>query len=315
MIIAMFKKFFYKKHLSYIKKNTYFSIFSWLNKKFYFREVLKLPDLLLKLALFLKGYNTNTEFIESKNNAIFPGEKNLIINFFNNIDFFREKQKITIVDVGANIGDFSKIFLNLQKPVEVIAFEPQSKIFFDLNNLQKIYSNFKCYNLGVGNRDSYLDLNYGDISGLASFENRINEIPYVKDNNIKTEKKRVITLDQFFLDKTIDYLKIDTEGFEMSVLEGCTELIKNNKIKIVQIEFNWHHMFTHNNLYDFHKILPNFVPYQLNIENGLLKEVDPKDSLHSVFLCSIFIFINFELQPHHLTAQYNDYLCRKFNTS
>ena len=45
----------------------------------------------------------------------------------------------------------------------------------------------------------------------------------------------VTTLDAFIIEYNIehvDLLKIDTEGFEFSVMSGCLESIKNNKIKL-----------------------------------------------------------------------------------
>ena len=50
---------------------------------------------------------------------------------------------------------------------------------------------------------------------------------------------KIITLDDYAEKKnidTIDILKIDTQGYEDKVLEGANQLLKKNKIKIIQLE-------------------------------------------------------------------------------
>ena len=54
--------------------------------------------------------------------------------------------------------------------------------------------------------------------------------------------------------KDIDFIKIDTEGHEFKVLEGGLDFIKKNNVKMVQIEFNWHNLFTNNTIYQFSDI-------------------------------------------------------------
>ena len=51
----------------------------------------------------------------------------------------------------------------------------------------------------------------------------------------------------------VDLIKIDTEGYEMNVLKGSRNFI--SKPKFIQIEFNWHQLFTNNSLIDFSKEL------------------------------------------------------------
>ena len=55
---------------------------------------------------------------------------------------------------------------------------------------------------------------------------------------------QVEKLDNFFAEnkiQSIDILKIDTEGFELQVVEGAKETL--NKTKIIVIEFQLHDMY------------------------------------------------------------------------
>ena len=70
----------------------------------------------------------------------------------------------------------------------------------------------------------------------------------------------IITLNQFIKDhhiKRVDYIKIDTEGYELEVIEGADELINKLRPKIIQIEFNWHQLFKGQTIYSLSQKLPD----------------------------------------------------------
>ena len=55
----------------------------------------------------------------------------------------------------------------------------------------------------------------------------------------RQENVSIITLDEYCKKNNIgniDILKIDTQGYEDKVLKGCSELIKNEKINLIQVE-------------------------------------------------------------------------------
>ena len=62
----------------------------------------------------------------------------------------------------------------------------------------------------------------------------------------------------------IDFIKIDTEGYEFEVLDGAKNLLKEQQPKFIQIEFNWHQLLKGQTLYklssmiDFSDILEFF---------------------------------------------------------
>ena len=75
----------------------------------------------------------------------------------------------------------------------------------------------------------------------------MNNVSYVK--NEKIQKIDVVSLDSLFKDgivKEIDFIKIDTKGFEYLVLLGSQEIINKYKPKFIQIEYNWHQLFQAN---------------------------------------------------------------------
>lgn len=102
----------------------------------------------------------------------------------------------------------------------------------------------------------------------------------------------VITLDSYFKDNNIvkvDFIKIDTEGFESEVFKGAEKIFKELKPKFIQIEFNWHQLFRNTSLYYFAQRLTEYDMYQL-IPNGWILR-DPKDPLVNIYSYSNFIFV------------------------
>ena len=77
----------------------------------------------------------------------------------------------------------------------------------------------------------------------------------------------------------------------MKVLMGARKFLSINNPKIIQLEFNWHHLMTKNSIFEFSQILKNYIVTQLNLVNGTLQEIDPKDPLSNIFHLSNFIFI------------------------
>jgi FkbM family methyltransferase len=131
-----------------------------------------------------------------------------------------------VVDIGANIGTVtlpaSKFVGNKGK---VYSFEPHPKTFTFLQENVKSnkLDNIELFCLGCGNKHEILKFT----SLRGDDQNKISE-----QGNIEI---KVVTLDSVLTDN-VDLLKIDTEGWELNVLQGSLNLLKNTKA--VFIEFN-----------------------------------------------------------------------------
>ena len=162
-------------------------------------------------------------------------ELQTILKFINDGD--------VIFDIGANIGCFSvpfakKVGLN----GKVYAFEPQKFIFNVLKKNIKCneLNNVKIFNNAVGSTNTILELNDfdysqpGNFGGIGLKEDYDNsycaKIKGTKKNKIKT-----LTLNNFLNLKKCNFLKIDVESMELSVLKGAKDFIYKFK-PIIWIE-------------------------------------------------------------------------------
>ena len=250
----------------------------------------KLNNKILNLCLLARGYSTDWEYLQRiENSGVFIGEK-IFLKKLNNLNIKK------YIDIGANKGKYSLEILKNKEDNQVFAFEPIESCIADLKEVQKNYKGrFKYYSIALSDEERDDFIFHGLNSELSSLESSINKIDYVKKNNIYKTKIKVSTLDIFSKTENInniDFIKIDTEGHEIRVLNGAKKIIEDNNVKIIQLEFNWHHLMTNNSLFQFSQVLKNYKVFQLNSYNGKILEVNPNDYLSNIYCLSNFIFIN-----------------------
>jgi FkbM family methyltransferase len=115
---------------------------------------------------------------------------------------------------------------------EVHYFDPVNEFIENLKK-QTFLNKTSCFNnfgLGEDNKEIYYYPKY------QSFYDRINSCSVSDDNNkillhIKKGKDYMIKNNI----KNIDFIKIDTEGYELSVLQGFEDCLEN--VKIIQFEY------------------------------------------------------------------------------
>lgn len=144
-----------------------------------------------------------------------------------------------IVDVGAYTGLRSMDFARLAPHGTVVAFEPDPDTFEQLaahirtNGLDRV----KAFNLGIGAEQREEQL-YRMVDANPGM-NRIMKNAEVTGDHGSVQVK--ITplppvLEKLGIDR-VDVIKVDTEGFELEVLEGCEEVIdRHHPILFVEVD-------------------------------------------------------------------------------
>ena len=166
----------------------------------------------------------------------------------------------TIVDVGANIGDWSLIASELFPQASVHSFEIVPETHGRLVANCGHRKNIVCHNVGLSDIEGTTTVFFSpDKSGVATC------VPDFSEHFHKYEPQkieaRVSTGDVFCADhgiEAIDFLKIDVEGYEHRVLKGFEGMLKKGNIKIIQFEYGYINIDTHFLLKDFHDYLGGF---------------------------------------------------------
>jgi FkbM family methyltransferase len=158
-------------------------------------------------------------------------ETKSIQQFFNVIP---KEDTINIVDIGAQVGLYS-LFSKFLPKSTFYAFEPFPATFKELNENIKLNNidNVKTFNLAISDKETQMNLNTSlSHNGLHTLGTNPLRFTDIKPIPINTT-----TLDIFFKDIPIHFIKIDTEGHEYFILKGGIEVIKRYK-PIIQLEWN-----------------------------------------------------------------------------
>lgn len=185
-----------------------------------------------------------------------------------------------IFDIGANLGESLESFKAVFPFALLHCFEPSTKAF---STLTKKYNNSKDIFL-------YSDAFGSEIRSQWFFDNEFPYMssflelgPYGYGNVINKRLITTNTLDNFAGSagfKSIDIVKIDTQGFEYNVLLGGSELLASGKIKLIHVELTFTEMYL--NLPSYRLILEylhehEFVLcgiYRQHFQNGYLSWAD-----------------------------------------
>ena len=163
----------------------------------------------------------------------------------------------TILDVGANVGDWTAGLLEiagkLHRTAHVHVFEPCKGTF---SRLSERYANSPDVTLvnqacsgSAGTAAMYV---YGSGDGTNSLAEPID------DRVAAREEVQLTTIDLYCkaagIEK-IDLLKIDAEGYDFEVISGASEMLNGSAIRFIQFEYNHRWIGAHRFLKDVFSFL------------------------------------------------------------
>jgi FkbM family methyltransferase len=169
------------------------------------------------------------------------------------------KNDSVVIDAGANIGIFSIFASKFATEGKIYAFEPAPKTFNLLKNNIKDYNNISCLCTGLGDSVSKKNI---VVRERETGGNVIEDSPFLKHfSNDQSKLINITTIDQFVSEKKLnrlDFIKIDTEGYEEKILLGAKETIKRYKPIVVMSAY--HNATDKENLpRTLKEIYPNYV--------------------------------------------------------
>lgn len=139
-----------------------------------------------------------------------------------------------IIDVGGNVGNYTKLVLSHIKHTnyQIHLFEPSPFCYEVLMKNFKNTERVQLYNMALSSKQGQLLFHMPDETSEISSFHLSNPMKTI-DVEVETS-----TVDQIFKDQPIDFLKIDTEGHDFYVLNGCVKHLELQQIKFIQFEYN-----------------------------------------------------------------------------
>lgn len=144
------------------------------------------------------------------------------------------KNDSVIIDAGANIGIFSLYASYLAPKGKIYSFEPVKSTFQILNKniaSNNLENSIFPYNLALGDKKGKAEI-MTDSRSLLRGASIILDSDFLKNRESDFDKKESIeitTIDTFVKENNIarvDFIKIDTEGYEKQIIQGARNTIK-----------------------------------------------------------------------------------------
>jgi FkbM family methyltransferase len=154
----------------------------------------------------------------------------------------REMNIKTVIDVGAHEGESALEFHKFFPDAKIYCFEPLSDCFVRLNNNTRNVTNFRSFNLALGDAKDILTMHRSEFSASSSLlkmaELHKKAFPYSSGESLETVE--VDTLDNIAQELELEdniLLKIDVQGYEYKVIIGSQVILKRVKIIIIETSF------------------------------------------------------------------------------
>lgn len=190
-----------------------------------------------KLRWFI-GSSFNSGLNKFLSNQLFPLVRYFPYGYsvFYDIQRFSQKKNLNVLfDIGANVGQTANGLVQYFPKSSIYCFEPASKTFNILSQNFANYSNVKCIQRGMGSVSGSANIILHDNSELNTI------VSNGPRENLKTGEEIILldTVDEFAKSQNIthiDFLKMDVQGWEMEVLLGAEDLLRDKKIRFIYTE-------------------------------------------------------------------------------
>jgi FkbM family methyltransferase len=144
----------------------------------------------------------------------------------------------TVFDVGANVGQTALHYRKVFPKASIWSFEPHSETFAELDRTASALADVKAFNVALGDTNGFVDFFQYEQS-LINSRHADHAYPGLRGLAPRRTQVTQETLDGFCTREgveRIEFLKIDTEGSEASVLTGAKELLARRAIRFVLCE-------------------------------------------------------------------------------
>jgi FkbM family methyltransferase len=200
-----------------------------------------------------------------------------------------------LLDVGANSGSYARHLHLLAPGATVVAFEPHPLTFESLQRNLAEFPEIILVNQAMGESNTRLllyDFEDSDGSTQASLSESAVALFSTK---IVEHPVDCTTLDSYMASSDIDrisFLKIDTEGHDLSVLLGARLALRDQRIGMVQFEFIGANIATGATMRRFFEVLEGYDLFRMCL-NGSLTPLTSYD----VKRCEIYVTQNLIALP------------------
>ncbi len=187
------------------------------------------------------------------------------------IDFIVDRRIDTVIDVGANVGQFGASLRSEGFRGKIISFEPIASVFQELANKAAADSNWEAHRCGLGSIAGTAQIHVSELTVFSSILDMTSTASLHDSRTAvtRTEDIEIRTLDQVAAGLTGNILlKIDAQGYEKHIIEGGGQTIP----RLLGIQLELPVIRVYEGEWQFHEALNymadlGFVPAQIQVVN------------------------------------------------
>jgi FkbM family methyltransferase len=148
----------------------------------------------------------------------------------------RKFEPLSILDVGANRGDWSRMAAANFPNASFVLVEPLQEMSTYLQQFCQDFPKARYVEAGAGAEEGELTLTISDDLSGSSFLPTANT-PTPADKRLKSRRVKIITLDSLYDGKTDlpALVKLDIQGFELEALKGAQKLFGQTELFIMEV--------------------------------------------------------------------------------
>lgn len=158
------------------------------------------------------------------------------------LSYFKTFNFQTILDIGANTGQFACSIRQALPEAQIYSFEPLKSCFEALVASRGGDTRFKAFNYALGEKNEEVEMHksaYSPSSSILEMSQTHKELfPHTKEHT--SEKIRIKRLDDVAQDLNLAkeiLIKVDVQGFEDRVLAGGQQTFSLAKAVIMEVSF------------------------------------------------------------------------------
>jgi FkbM family methyltransferase len=149
----------------------------------------------------------------------------------------------TVLDIGANVGEFSQMMTRILPGCQIYAFEPLEECVVVLRNNLAGYPQFQVFNTALGNYSGGASMRRNALTYASSLlentELHLQNYPELKQSSHAVSVS-VSALDQMAEEMRLEpalLIKIDVEGYTKQVIEGGSRTLDRAHAVIIEASY------------------------------------------------------------------------------
>ncbi len=156
--------------------------------------------------------------------------------------FIAHRNIKTVIDIGANTGQFATLFHRLLPGARIVSLEPLPDCFAELEKNLATIPNARAYPLAVGSKSGKATIHRSAFTPCTSFLQKTTQLDaeFGAGGDVRDIEVDVVTLDEFTGQLDLEdelMIKMDVQGFELEVLKGGLETFKRAALVSTEVCF------------------------------------------------------------------------------